>query len=238
MKKIILAASIIGIFGTSFVHSTEAITNPTPKKTICIDAGHQKKQNLQTEPIAPGSKVKKAKVTSGTRGVATKKYEYELNLEVALQLQKALEKKNFHVVMTRTKHDVNLSNIDRATICNNAKSALTIRIHADGSTNKNTQGLSLLYPSGTYTKSINKTSETIAKTLLTETIRITKAKKGYGDGLVPRSDLTGFNWSKTPVVLVEMGFMSNATEDKRLSTKSYQQSIVNGLVNGIVKSVH
>ncbi|PMU57205.1 N-acetylmuramoyl-L-alanine amidase, partial [Pseudomonas sp. GP01-A3] len=92
------------------------------------------------------------------------------------------------------------SNIDRATICNNEKSALSIRIHADGSTNKNTQGLSLLYPSGTSTKSINKVSESIAKTLLTESIQTTNAKKGYGDGLLPRNDLTGFNWSKTPVV--------------------------------------
>jgi len=238
LKKIILFASVIGMVGTIFLQSTEAITKPEPQKTICIDAGHQKKQNLQTEPVAPGSKVKKAKVSSGTRGVATKKYEYELNLEVALQLQKALEKKNYKVIMTRMNHDVNLSNIDRATICNNAKSALSIRIHADGSTNNNTQGLSLLYPSGTSTKSINKVSESIAKTLLTESILTTKAKKGYGDGLLPRSDLTGFNWSKTPVVLIEMGFMSNSTEDKRLSTKSYQQSIVNGLVNGIVKSVH
>ena len=33
-------------------------------------------------------------------------------------------------------------------------------------------------------------------------------------GVVERNDLTGFNWSVVPVILVEMGFQSNVEEDK------------------------
>jgi len=33
--------------------------------------------------------------------------------------------------------------------------------------------------------------------------------------------------------LIELGFMSNAEEDKKLSEKDYQDKIVKGLVNGI-----
>ena len=37
------------------------------------------------------------------------------------------------------------------------------------------------------------------------------------NGIFERDDLTGFNWSKVPVVLVEMGFMSNYNEDEMMS---------------------
>ena len=53
-------------------------------------------------------------------------------------------------------------------------------------------------------------------------------------GIVQRSDLSGFNWSKVPTVLVEMGFMSNRAEDKALTTGSYQQKLAVGLANGVV----
>ncbi|MGM9933770.1 MAG: N-acetylmuramoyl-L-alanine amidase, partial [Clostridium sp.] len=48
-------------------------------------------------------------------------------------------------------------------------------------------------------------------------------------------DMTGFNWSKVPVILVEMGFMSNPEEDKLLSDEGYQNKLAQGLCNGIVK---
>ena len=45
---------------------------------ICIDPGHQEKGDSNSEPVAPGSYVKKARVSSGATGVATKKPEYIL----------------------------------------------------------------------------------------------------------------------------------------------------------------
>ena len=41
------------------------------------------------------------------------------------------------------------------------------------------------------------------------------------DGLIPRSDLTGFNWANVPVILIETGFMSNPRESRLLRTPSY-----------------
>ncbi|MDF2597078.1 MAG: N-acetylmuramoyl-L-alanine amidase, partial [Clostridia bacterium] len=49
--------------------------------TVCIDPGHQAKGDPRGEPIAPGSANKKARVSSGTSGVGTKKAEYQVNLE-------------------------------------------------------------------------------------------------------------------------------------------------------------
>ena len=47
------------------------------------------------------------------------------------------------------------------------------------------------------------------------------------NGIFERDDLTGFNWSKVPVVLVEMGFMSNYNEDEMMSNKDYQKMMSN-----------
>jgi len=116
-------------------------------KTICLDPGHQRRQNNETEQIAPGSSTKKPKVSSGTAGIATGELEYVLNLAVAIKLRDLLEASGANVVMTRTVNDVDISNIERAVIGNEAKADLVIRIHADGSTNREVNGVSMLIPS-------------------------------------------------------------------------------------------
>ena len=59
----------------------------------------------------------------------------------------------------------------------------------------------------------------------------------YNRGVIERSDLTGFNWSKVPVVLIEMGFLSNPEEDSLLNDSSYQEKIAQGLCNGILEAL-
>ena len=51
---------------------------------------------------------------------------------------------------------------------------------------------------------------------------------------VTRTDtMSGINWSKVPVTIIEMGFLSNEKEDKLLDSENYQNKIVQGMVNGI-----
>ena len=52
-------------------------------------------------------------------------------------------------------------------------------------------------------------------------------------GLTPRSDLTGFNWSEVPCILLEMGFLSNAQENEQLKQQEYRQNIAVGIANGV-----
>ena len=52
-------------------------------------------------------------------------------------------------------------------------------------------------------------------------------------GVTRTDSMSGINWSKVPVTIVEMGFLSNEKEDKLLASSEYQKKIVQGMVNGI-----
>ena len=45
--------------------------------------------------------------------------------------------------------------------------------------------------------------------------------------------MTGNNWSKVPTTLIEMGYMSNPSEDRKMQTKAYQKKMVKGMAEGI-----
>jgi len=206
--------------------------NSLKGKIICLDPGHQRKQNSDLELVAPNGSVKKPKVSSGTAGIVTGDMEYALNLAVAIKLKDRLEAQGAKIVMTRTSHDVDISNIERAKIGNDAKADLVIRIHADGSTNRDTKGVTMLIPSSRHVgETIAATSKKAGQAVLDEVIAATGARSR---GLSVREDMTGFNWSKVPVILIEMGFMSNADEDRLLATDEYREKMAKGLYNGCV----
>jgi N-acetylmuramoyl-L-alanine amidase len=195
---------------------------------VCIDPGHERTPDLTTEPIGPGSSIRKVKDGGGTAGEAT------VVLQIGKKLRLTLMERGYSVVMTRTTMEFtrgNGGNIARAQICNRHGAALMLRIHADGSTDSSRHGASTLYPAwhAGWTDDILPESRRAARRIQTKLV----ARTGAADlGLVARGDLTGFNWANVPVVLVETGFMTNARERARLTSATYQWRVAKGLANG------
>lgn len=202
------------------------------KKKVAIDAGHQLHGDSSTEPVGPGSSTKKAKVAGGATGVSTGVPEYRLTLDVAKKLRKELLNRGYDVYMIRSKNDVNISNKKRAVKANKSGSDIYIRIHGDSSESSSVTGASALYPSKSnpYVSKLSKKSYKLSKTIIDNYCEVTGIKNR---GCVVRDDLTGTNWSKIPVTLIEMGFMSNSAEDRKMQKKSFQNKMAEGMADGI-----
>jgi N-acetylmuramoyl-L-alanine amidase len=207
----------------------------TSRPVVVIDPGHDLRANPQTEPIGPGSATRKIKDGGGTHGVVSGLREADLNLAVALRLRTLLQRAGVDVVMTRTRTaGTSIGNIARARIANRAHANLFLRIHADGSTDPAARGTHTLYPAYRrgWTDDIYQPSKRAAAIVQ----RAVRSSLGFPDrGLQERSDFTGFNWANVPVILVEMGFMTNPTEDRLLATAAYQRRAAIGLCRGTLQ---
>jgi N-acetylmuramoyl-L-alanine amidase len=238
LKTIAAALSVISISIFSIPHTIASATSPV----ILIDPGHASRSNLEKEAIAPGSSIMKIKDGGGAQGIITKTPEYAINMKIATILKSSLVKKGYTVVMTKTSNDKSMGNRERAEVGNKNNAALVIRIHADSSENSSVNGASMLVPTlnnqymkitpdlrNAYIKS-KSYGTTILNTLVSEVGMKNR-------GVAARDDMTGFNWSKVPVVLIEAGFLSNSREDKLLNSTAYQTKIANALSDGISKTI-
>lgn len=210
----------------------EPTPEPTPEPRLAglkigIDPGHQAKGNSEREPVSPGSKETKAKVSSGTTSCTTGTPEHVVNLNVALQLRDALEAEGAEVLMTRDVAEVDISNVERAQMMNEWGADLVLRLHCNGVSKKSANGIGLyVRKTGTLADECLSAAETIIPHMIEQT----GARK---DGVFRRDTYSGLNWSEVPCVLVEMGYMTNAEEDALLNTPEYQQKLVQGMLEGI-----
>lgn len=219
--------------------TSKPVTPPTKNTesfVIVVDPGHQAKANLEQEPIGPDARETKYKVTGGTTGVVTGKPEYVLTLEAANLLKIQLEQKGYQVILTRTSHDVDISNRERAEIANKHGADLFVRLHADGSESAKTSGFSVLVPGkdNPYTSAVYEESYRAAQIVLAT---VSKEIPIHQSGIFFRNDMSGFNWSKVPVILPEIGFMTNPEEDKKLSDQAYLTHVMELLASGIEEYV-
>ena len=202
--------------------------------TVVIDPGHQEAAMNDLEPIGPGASQSKPMLSSGTSGVATGVPEYQLALDVSLKLRDELRARGYKVVMIREDNHCPISNRGRAEIANKYRGAVFLRIHANGDSNPATSGMLTMCPASDnpYTPEIIGDSNRLARLVLDQMVKSTGASS---KGIIETNNMSGINWCKIPVTIIEMGFMSNPDEDRLLQTEDYQKKIVDGISNGVDK---
>ncbi len=202
--------------------------------TVAIDPGHQGAwvDMSDKEPDGPGSENYKAKSTAGTTGRFTQVPEYELNLDISLSLREELENRGYRVVMTREDHDTAISNSERAKLAASEGSDVYVRIHANGSDDPSVNGALAMVPSpeNPYVANLAEDSFRLGEEILTSYCEAT----GFQNLDVQYYDnMSGINWSSIPVMILEMGFMTNETEDYAMQDPSMQEKMVQGIADGI-----
>lgn len=201
---------------------------------IALDPGHQS-ENVDMsapEPNGPGSSEMKAKCSTGTEGAYTGVAEYQLNLDISLKLRDVLEQRGYQVVMTRTDNETAISNKERAQYAAAQGAEIYVRIHANGDDSSSASGALAISPSqeNPYVPHLYEDSNKLSWCILDSYCAVTEFDKL---GVYYNDSMTGINWSTIPVTILEMGFMTNENDDRRMNDPSFQQTMVNGIADGI-----
>lgn len=158
--------------------------------------------------------------------------EKDATLPIALKLKKILEAKGATVYMTRTDdHDVYgpfASGPDelqaRSDVANNHRADVFISIHINAFTNPSVGGIATYY----YDK--NSYDSKLATAIQNQIAY----EKGFGgDRGIQLGNLYVLRHTLMPAVLVELGFISNPTEEALLKTEETQQNFAKEIAAGL-----
>ncbi len=193
---------------------------------VVLDPGHQAIPNYDQELIAPWTTETKRKTSPGTSGIIP---EYVYNLDFSFKLKAYLEAQGCEVYMIRTSHDVDISNMERALMAVYLNPDAYLRVHCNGG-KPAANGVGIyVNDTGPYAAEV----EVWGQWLADELCQYTGAKN---NGVHPSSVYTGLNWAnEIPSYLVEMGYMTNAAEDKLLNNPDYQMELCQGYADFIAR---
>ena len=216
---------------------SETAASQDEKIIIAIDASHQEKGGdlEEEEPIGPDAEEKAKGFSEGTSGTVSGLTEAELNLSVAEKLKKQLEDRGYEVYMTRDNKESDLSESERAKNVNASGAQILISLHANGGEDSTEKGVEVMAPSyeNPYWKDRTgniKKSNALADIILQSYCEETGLN---AKGLYNVDNQILLNWSEVPSVVLEMGFMSNESDDAYMAEEEHQQEMAEGIADGI-----
>lgn len=216
---------------------TEKSASQDEKIIVAIDAAHQEKgaDLEEEEPIGPDASETAKGFSEGTSGVTSGLKEAELNLAVADKLKAQLEERGYEVYMTRDSEESDLSETERAKEVNASGAQILISLHANGGEDSTEKGVAVLAPSyeNPYWKDKKdniKKSNALADIILQSYCEATGLNE---KGLYNVDNQILMNWSEIPTVMLEMGFMSNESDDTYMAKEENQQKMADSIADGI-----
>ncbi|MCM1566404.1 MAG: N-acetylmuramoyl-L-alanine amidase family protein [Dehalobacter sp.] len=203
----LLSPAITKLVSLSFKYNAKN----TDQLTVLIDPGHGGKD-------------------PGATAIDKKTYEKELNLDVALRLNRILQNIGFNTVMTR-KDDRYVDLASRSGLANNSYVDFFMSIHFNAFTST-AKGIETLYYPNEITEEYPFDNKKMANIFHNE---LTAALKRPSRGITPRPGLHVLNKTKMPAILAELGFMTNPEELAEIKKEEYREMAARALAASIVR---
>lgn len=149
-------------------------------------------------------------------------YEKHLALDTSARLEKELKKRGFRTVMTR-RSDYFISLPERVRITKKYRDAIFISVHYNYTWKQGVSGIETFY-----TGSQSKPLAAYVQSGMMSKVRTVNRGVKFARFYVIRHNTC-------PAILVECGFVSNATERSRMKSAWWRQSLAEGIADGIVR---
>ncbi|MEC2260542.1 N-acetylmuramoyl-L-alanine amidase family protein [Bacillus thuringiensis] len=220
-KRAILLLFIILIMGTGFglIHAKgqKNVSREELRlkgKTIVIDPGH-----------GGGDR--------GTKGKSLGTIEKDLNLKVAQNIKKELEERtDAKVILTREKDTSLLPETKqkeelqtRVKVAKDHSADLYISIHHDAFEDTNVKGITTHY--GANKRKDKKLAKIVQEAIFEQNI-------DTRDRGIRKSDFLVLRENAAPAILIELGFTSNESDEKRMNSEEFQEKSKKGIVDGVI----
>ncbi len=147
-------------------------------------------------------------------------FEKQLTLRTALLLSTKLKQEGASVLLTRN-GDQYITLSDRALLSNQQAADAFISIHYDSTADMGAGGITTYYTQDQ--------QQELALHIQRNLVKNTSPK----DRGVRQASLRVLRENKQPAVLVELGYISNPSEESLLHTSHYQERVTDGLLNGL-----
>jgi len=158
-------------------------------------------------------------------------YEKNVNLAIVKDLKELLDKEKIKVYYTRTEDDTVYLK-PRSTLANAVDCDYFISIHCNANGTSYPNGSEILYTNNEYK---NVENSELAK-LLSKEIMKNISLKNRGIVKMKQDDIYIMDKAKVPMVLIEVGYVTNKSDMKYMSKSSNRKVIAQGIYNGIMKA--